>query len=202
MKTVRVRLDGEGGMPMPEKVLKSVYVSGMDFEPEERRMRICPDGTVEIQSERTPYMVHAKMTVPLYGQLWVMADNQGEGYRSDFVDFVTEAIRTYIAWARKFGEGIELSVKTKAHLEAAVEFEHLANRGMDTPENRLYALSHAMFAAEGALLEKAREPLGDQMTELAWPWDTVSASVSVTFFWTYWQSTVTSSSGTYMKSGS
>ena len=89
MKTVRVRLDGEGGMPMPEKVLKSVYVSGMDFEPEERRMRICPDGTVEIQSERTPYMVHAKMTVPLYGQLWVMADNQGEGYRSDFVDFVT-----------------------------------------------------------------------------------------------------------------
>lgn len=65
MKTVRVRLDGAGGMPMPEKVLKSVYVSGMDFEPDERRMRICPDGTVELQVEQTPYMVHAKITVPL-----------------------------------------------------------------------------------------------------------------------------------------
>ena len=156
MKTVRVRLDGAGGMPMPEKVLKSVYVCGMDFEPDERRMRICPDGTVELQVEQTPYMVHAKITVPLYGQLWVMADNQGEGYQSDFVDFVTEAIRTYVSWARKFGEGIQLSVETKAHLDAAIEFEHLANRGMDTPDNRLYALSHAMFAAEEALLEKAR----------------------------------------------
>lgn len=106
VKTVRVRLDGAGGMPMPEKVLKSVYVSGMDFEPDERRMRICPDGTVELQVEQTPYMVHAKITVPLYGQLWVMADNQGEGYQSDSVDFVTEAIRTYVSWARKFGEGI------------------------------------------------------------------------------------------------
>lgn len=65
VKTVRVRLDGAGGMPMPEKVLKSVYVSGMDFEPDERRMRICPDGTVELQVEQTPYMVHAKITVPL-----------------------------------------------------------------------------------------------------------------------------------------
>ena len=156
VKTVRVRLDGAGGMPMPEKVLKSVYVSGMDFEPDERRMRICPDGTVELQVEQTPYMVHAKITVPLYGQLWVMADNQGEGYQSGFVDFVTEAIRTYVSWARKFGEGIQLSVETKAHLDAAIEFEHLANRGMDTPDNRLYALSHAMFAAEEALLEKAR----------------------------------------------
>ena len=56
-------------------------------------------------------------------------------------------------------EGIELSVATQGHLDAAVELEHLANRGMDTPDNRLYALSHAIYAAEGALVERARKNL-------------------------------------------
>ena len=159
MQAVHVRLDGPGGLPMSEKTLKTVYVTGMDFEPDERRMRILSDGTVELQITRQPYMVHAKITVPLYGQLWVMADNLGEGYQTDFVDFVSEAVRTYIAWARRFGDGMELSVATRGHLDAAVELEHLANRGMDTPDNRLYALSHAIYAAEGALVERARKNL-------------------------------------------
>lgn len=156
MKTVKIRLDGVGGMPMPDKVLKSIYASGMDFEPDERRMNIQPDGTVELQVTQSPYMIHAKISVPLYGQLWVMADNLGEGYTGDFVDFVSEATRTYIAHAKRFADGIVLSVKTQGHLDAAIEFEHLANRGMDTPANRLYALSHAIYAAEGALFEMSQ----------------------------------------------
>ena len=155
MKTVRIRIDGPGGMPMPEKVLKTAYASALDFEPDERRMRIASDGTVELEVNTEPYIIHVKMTIPLYGQLWVIADNLGEGYKGDFVDFVSEATRTYIAHAKRFSEGIELSVKTKGHLEAAAEFEHLANRGMDTPDNRLYALSHAIYAAEGALFERS-----------------------------------------------
>lgn len=159
MQTVKVRLNGAGGLAMPERELKTVYASGMDFEPDERRMRITPDGTIELQVTKQPYMIHAKIQVPLYGQLWVMADNMGEGYQTDFVDFITEAIRTYIAWARRFSENITLSVATQAHMDAAVEFEHLANRGMDTPDNRLYALSHALYAAEGALVEMSRHNL-------------------------------------------
>ncbi len=144
---------------MREQTLKTVYASGMDFEPDERRLCIAPDGTVELQVSRQPCMIHAKITVPLYGQLWVMADNLGEGCTGDFVDFVTEAIRTYIAWARHFAADLSLSVKTQAHLDAAIEFEHLANRGMDTPDNRLYALSHAIYTAEGALFERAQHDL-------------------------------------------
>ncbi len=159
MKAVKVRLDGPGGLTMPEKVLKTVYASGLDFEPDERRMRIAPDGTVELQVSRQPYMIHAKINIPLYGHLWVMADNLGEGYSGDFVDFVTESVRTFISWARHCAQVITLSVKTQAHLDAAIEFEHLANRGMDTPDNRLYALSHAVYAAEGALFEHARHIL-------------------------------------------
>ena len=77
-QTVKIRLDGPGGLPMTEKILKTTYASGMDFEPDERRMRITPDGTVELQVSHSPYMVDVKMQVPLYGQLWVMADNLGE----------------------------------------------------------------------------------------------------------------------------
>lgn len=157
MQTVTIRLDGLGGMPMPETALKSVYASGMDFEPDERRLRITTDGQVELQVTQQPYRVHAKITVPLYGQLWVMADNLGQGYTGDFVDFVSEAVRTYVAHAQRLAEGISLSVETKGHLDAALELEHLANRGADTPDNRLYALSHAMYAAEDALVERARQ---------------------------------------------
>lgn len=156
MKTVRIRLDGPGGMPMPSSVLETAYVSGMDFEPDERRLRIAPDGTVELQVTQSPYRVHVKMPVPLYGHLWVMADNLGEGYTGDFVDFVSEAVRSYVAHARRFAEGLALSTVTQGHLDAALEFEHLANRGVSTPDNRLYALSHAIYAAEGALVERSR----------------------------------------------
>ncbi len=159
MYTVKVRLDGPGGLSMSEKILKTLYASGLDFEPDERRIRILSDGTAELTVTRKPYMLHAKIPVPLYGQLWVMADNLGEGYTGDFVDFVSEAVRTYLFWARRFGEGLEMSVATQGHLEAAQELEHLANRGMDTPDNRLYALSHAMLAAEGTLVERSRAAL-------------------------------------------
>lgn len=79
MKTVKIRLDGLGGMPMDEKTLKSTYATGMDFEPDERRMTIDSEGIVSLQVTKEPYMIHVKMAVPLYGYLWVMADNQGEG---------------------------------------------------------------------------------------------------------------------------
>lgn len=156
MKCVKVRLDGAGGMAMDEMCLKSIYASQMDFEPDERRMRILPDGTVELSVTATPYMVHAKIPVPGYGHLWVMADNMGEGYTGDFVDFISEAVRTYIAEAQRQAQGLTLSPTTQGHLLAALEFEHLANRGVDTPDCRLTALSHAIYAAEGALVERAR----------------------------------------------
>ena len=143
MKTVKIRLDGLGGMPMDEKTLKSTYATGMDFEPDERRMTIDSEGIVSLQVTKEPYMIHVKMAVPLYGHLWVMADNQGEGYTGEFVDFVTEAIRTYIHHAQKYAAGITLSPTTQGHLDAAIELQHLANRGQDTPDNRLAATSRA-----------------------------------------------------------
>ena len=157
MKQVHIRLDNVGGVAMPKPVLESVYASALDFEPDERRLTLLPDGQVELHVTTEPYMIHAKLNLPLYGNIWVTADNEGQGYTGDFVDFVTEATRTYLREAKLRGEGVTLSVETRGHLLAAEEFTHLANRGNSTAENRLYALSHAVYAAEGALLGAARQ---------------------------------------------
>ena len=156
MEWVRIRLDGMGGAALSKLELESVYASDLSFEPDERRQRILPDGTVELAVTHKPYMVHAKLRLPLYGAIWVMADNLGEGYCGDFVDFVSEAVRTYLREAEIHAEGVTLSPETQGHLDAAQEYAHLANRGNSTGENRLYALSHAIYAAEGALFEKAQ----------------------------------------------
>jgi len=37
-QTVKIRLDGPGGLPMAERILKTTYASRMDFEPDERRI--------------------------------------------------------------------------------------------------------------------------------------------------------------------
>lgn len=56
MQPVEARPDGPDGLPMAEKALKTIYVSGMDFEPDERRLRITADGVVELQVSRQPSM--------------------------------------------------------------------------------------------------------------------------------------------------
>jgi len=159
MKWIRVRLDGEGGRAMEAEQLKSIYATDMEFEPDERRQRILEDGVVELAVSKLPYMIHAKINLPLYGNIWVMAHNEGKGYTEDFVDFVTEAIRSYLYDAHRYGKEVDFSVETRAHILAAEEYMHLANRGKDTPENRLYALSHAIYAAEGALYESSAKKL-------------------------------------------
>ncbi len=156
LKWIRVRLDGPGGVAMAKPSLESVYASDLSFEPDERRQHLLPDGTVELCVTRSPYMVHAKVNLPLYGHIWVMADNEGQGYAGDFVDFVGEAIRTYLREAKLRGDGVALTVEARAHFDAAVEFAHLADRGQATAENRLYALAHAVYAAEAALFERAK----------------------------------------------
>lgn len=157
MKWIHVRMDGAGGKALSEPQLKTLYASGMDFEPDERRMSILPDGTAELMVTQSPYMLHAKLNLPLYGDIWVMAHNMGKGYAGEFVDFVSEAVRTYIYEAKERSACISLSPTAQGHLDAAMEFEHLANRGHDTGENRLYALSHAIFAAEAALFESSQQ---------------------------------------------
>ncbi len=159
MNWIKVRLDRPGGVFLPKQTLESVYLSTMDFEPQKQRLRVLHDGVVEIVAEGVPYMVYAKVTLSGYGTIWVVADNLDEGYTGDFVDFISEAAKSYIDTAGKYAQEVDLTPGARGYLLAARKFEHLANRGQSTGENRLYSLSHAMYAAEAALLERSRQRL-------------------------------------------
>lgn len=153
---IHIRVDGIGGRSIPVPQIQTAYASGLDFEPMERRFKMLEDGSIRLAITSVPFMLHVKMHLPLYGTIWVMAHNRGKGYDCSFVDFTSEAIRTYIYEAERYAGDIVLSPETAGHLEAARELSHLADRGNNTGENRLYALSHAVYAAEGALFEHAR----------------------------------------------
>ena len=47
------------------------------------------DGSIRLAVTSVPFMLHIKMQLPLYGTIWVMAHNCGEGYDCDFVDFTS-----------------------------------------------------------------------------------------------------------------
>lgn len=155
-----VRLTGIDGNPLPAFLLETLYASGMEFEPDVRQSRIMPDGSVELKVETQPYMLHARVELPLYGNIWVMAHNRGEGYRGDApIDFISEAIESYIWEAETRSEGGPRSPFAAGHLEAAREYYRLARQYVEPGYSRLTALSHAVLAAEAACFESARETL-------------------------------------------
>jgi len=156
---VKVKITGANGEPVPEYLLNTLYASDLHFEPDIRKSRILPDGTVELEVTKRPFMLHARLNIPLYGNIWVMAHNHGQGYTSDTIDFVSEALETYIYEAERIGKGLNLSVYAQGHLDAALEYRELSEKGIDRDYCRLKALSHAVFAAEAALFESAGEKL-------------------------------------------
>lgn len=158
-KTIHVKICGSDGNAMPKYLLETLYASDLHFEPDIRKNRIMPDGTVELSVTKRPYMLHARLNIPLYGNIWVMAHNRGEGYTGDNIDFVSEAIRTYLWEAERFGENVNLSANAEGHFNAACEYFEISYKGIDPYYCRLKALSHAILAAEAACFESAQARL-------------------------------------------
>lgn len=153
---VKVRIIGTNGEAAPEYLLNTLYASDLHFEPDIRKSSIMSDGTVEIEVTKKPYMLHARLDIPLYGNIWVMAHNRGQGYTANTIDFVSEALKTYIYEAERLSAGLRLSAYAEGHLNAAHEYRELADKGIDSAYCLLKALSHAIFAAEAALYEAAQ----------------------------------------------
>ena len=147
------------GTPMPEYLLSTLYATDMHFDPDVRKSEITSDGIVELQVTKEPYMLHARVNIPLYGNIWVMAHNHGQGYTQVSVDFVSEAVETYIWEAERLSSGVTLSVYAQSHLDAAREYQRLSRKGPAPHYCRLKALSHAIFAAEATLFEASAERL-------------------------------------------
>lgn len=156
-KNVVVTIADRDGAPQPAYLLETLYASDLHFEPEVRESRLLSDGRVEIRIATSPFMLHARLNIPLYGNIWVMAHNADQGFTDTQIDFTREAVKTYLWEANKHAEGLRLPASAAAHLDAAQEYDRLADEGVDTHYCRLMALSHAIFAAEAACYERARQ---------------------------------------------
>jgi len=162
-ETLSAKLIGIHGESMPEETLSTLYASDLHFEPLRRRSEIVPDGTVEIEIPPGPTALYAWVAVPDFGELWVGADNCGEGYRAGAgpLDFVREAATSRVAEVRRFMDEAETvwSVDCRAHVDAAAEYLAEAGDASDAraARLRLLALSHGLWAGELAVVEHARE---------------------------------------------
>ena len=167
-ETLSVRFIGMDGESMPEETLKSLYASDLHFEPIRRRQEIAPDGTVKIEVPGGPSALYAWMAVPDFCELWVGADNCGEGYRAGAgpFDFVREAATSRLAQVRRFMDEQEAdwSVDCRAQIDAAAELLAEAGEALDAQAARLrlLSLSHGLWAGELAVVERARVKISAQ----------------------------------------
>jgi GH35 family endo-1,4-beta-xylanase len=161
-QTLRVKLIGMDAEAMPEESLRSFYAADLHFDPIRRRSEIAQDGTVEIKVSAGPSALYAWIAVPDFGELWVGADNCGEGYRAGAgpIDFVREAAASRLAEVRRCIDEAETawSVDCRAHVDAAAECLAEAGDASDVraARLRLLSLSHGLWAGELAVVEHAR----------------------------------------------
>lgn len=167
-RTLRVVLLDERGKSVPQSRRKTLYVADLHFEPERRRISVAPDGTVEINVSIPRAVLHARITVPGFGNVWVAADNEGEGYDRPraTIDFVREAARGRLADIdRLTGRSkATFSAECMAHRDAAREFMALAAKttGPKAARFHMAALSHGLWAGELAVVEHARHVIASR----------------------------------------
>lgn len=158
--SLNVKLSGSNGEPMPESRLRSLYSSDLHFEPIRRESEIKPDGTVILKTAEKNIALHARVEVPEFGNIWVMADNCGNGYEASNtpLDFVLEAAKSRLSDVDNIMKSGDFSVECMAHRDACREFIEIAKKRPDKASLfHLKALSHALWAGEYAIVEKSRQ---------------------------------------------
>jgi GH35 family endo-1,4-beta-xylanase len=161
-RTLRVALLDAEGKPMDEGRRKTLYVADLHFEPERQQNTLPTDGTVETAATVRRASLHAKIAVPDFGDAWVIADNEGEGYANPTatLDFVYEAARSRLADVERLMRSSKapFSPQCLGHRDAAVESLALAKKasGGTASRHHLNALSHGLWAGELAVVERAR----------------------------------------------
>ena len=158
--SLKVELLDSDGQPMSDNRLRSLYSSDLHFEPIRRHSAVESDGTVVIKLPESKAALHAKVNVPDFGDVWAMADNCGQGYdpAEATLDFVLEAAKGRLNDVEGIMQTGDFSPECIAHRDACREFLEIAERKSDRAAHfRLKALSHALWAGEYAVVERARQ---------------------------------------------
>jgi len=158
--TLKVKMLDQNNAPMSPGRLNSLYVADLHYEPLRRKNEIDSDGIITIETMNKPVALHARVAVPNFGDVWVIADNCGEGYKpSDHViDFVREAALSHYKKAEDIIKTDVFSVECMTHFDAAKYFLDSAN-GEKSGLYNLKALAHALWAGEYAVVERARKKI-------------------------------------------
>jgi GH35 family endo-1,4-beta-xylanase len=161
-RTLKVAMVGADGKAVGEWQRNSLYVADLHFEPERQKSSLQADGTVEIAATLPRVALHAKIPVPGFGDAWVKADNEGEGYASpdSTLDFVYEAAKSRLAEVDRFlkASSAPFSAECRAHRDAAAE-ALTSEPGESAARRRMQALAHGLWAGELAVVEHARHAI-------------------------------------------
>jgi len=165
-RPLRVALLDAEGRPMDEGRRKTLYAADLHFEPERQKINLQSDGIVELATTIPRASLHAKIDVPDFGDTWVIADNEGQGYTNPTatLDFVAEAARSRQADVERLVRSSKARFSTDclAHRDAAAEYLDLAKKTAvaKAARHNLIALSHGLWAGELAVVENARYAIG------------------------------------------
>jgi GH35 family endo-1,4-beta-xylanase len=157
MLTVRVK--GSNGESVPRDEIVTLFASDLMYEPFRRMNTVSQDGTVEIKYPGEPVMLHAKITVPGYGYMWIITDNCGAGYKDGAViDFTADAAVSRVLEVEKVirSGGFTPSVKCLSLLNDAKILIKQAAGSVNAPELNLTALANGLLAGEIAVVDRAR----------------------------------------------
>ena len=130
---MKVRMINGDGQPMSKYSLNTLYSSDLHFEPMRRKSDIGTDGVVTIETPEKDFALHAHIGVPDFGSVWIIADNEGNGYDSgdQTIDFVLESAKSRLSDAKKITQEGSFSAECLAHVDACSEYLDIAKNKPD-----------------------------------------------------------------------
>ena len=158
---LQVKILGANGISVTRDELATLYASDLLYNPYHRRASVKPDGLIEITAPKWPVMLHAKLHLPGYGFMWVLADNCGQGYQKGAnIEFVKEATASRIYEVEQYIAKFNFTPSPKCTsmlANAKAMFELGEKSESKAAHYNMTALACALWAGELAAVERARE---------------------------------------------
>ena len=156
---LNVKILNAHGTTVTRDELVTLFATDMQYEPYHRKRTIDADGTIHLEVPEGPVILHAKLVIPGYGFMWVVADNCGMGYSKDAtLEFVHEAAVSRIYEVEQLLKEKEFipSVQCTSLLNDAKTMIELAGHAANAAEYNIVALANSLWAGELAVVERAR----------------------------------------------
>ena len=157
---LKVKVTGINGEPVSYDEIVTLYASDLLYNPYHRKAVVKYDGVVEVTVPDEPVMLHAKLKIPGFGYMWVIADNMGQGYRHGAeIDFIKDAAACRIRETELvIGKGGFTPPPRCVSLlnDARTMFRLAETKPEKAAEYNMISLTSALWAGELAVVYRAR----------------------------------------------